>query len=306
MRVTRALTLLATIALAPIVYANNWWERPPIDDNDYLYGLGEGRSLMLAKQNALADISGKLSTQVSASIERKTRVEGSSYSDVVVRDVKSQLSPANLSQFQVIETKKLKDHTYVLVRLDRQKLAKIWRQSLGDLRKQVTPLLQDPIAGYAQWVKVYNAEPLAKQATSLSLQLSSLGDVTPPEDLRHKLIQKLETRPLKVAVKGPEEKLTKSIKKQLAQSHITYCLTDCDVQVNYQISRHHESLFGQYVSKLTATFSLQHQSILFDSKELITTGSALSGYTDADNYSLDALVREADNAPLFSIFTPIN
>src|SRR5690606_25184403 len=109
-----------------------WWQNPPADTDAYLYGLGEGGSLALAQQQALASISGKLSTQISASLDRVTQDTGVAYNDNIRRQIRSEVNTTELSQFQLLKSHQLGKSVYALVQLDRHKLAAVWRQQLAD------------------------------------------------------------------------------------------------------------------------------------------------------------------------------
>lgn len=282
----------------------NWWQNPPPDTEFYLYGLGEGQTLALAQQQALADISGKLSTQVSASLDRVTQDTGVAYNDNVRRQINSEINKTELSQFQLLKSQQDRSSVIALVQLDRQKLAAIWQQQLLEQHAKLTPLLAKSITNFNQWKSLHFALPDAIKARNLSVQLFALDGTKPQADIHHQLLQHLTNQPLTVNVIGKKPKLNRAIQEQLAVPGLARCSANCQLTISYEIDTQHDSLFGEYVSDSTVLLKLHEGNKLLANAELTAQVTSVASYKSADEGAISVVINQIQQNnfwPLFGI-----
>lgn len=283
----------------------NWWQSPPPDTEFYLYGLGEGHSLALAQQQALADISGKLSTQVSASLDRVTQDTGIAYNDNVRRQINSEVSKTELSQFQLLKSQQDRNSVIALVQLDRQKLAAIWQQQLVEQQTKLAALLAKPIRNFNQWKAVHFALPDAVKARNLSVQLFALDGTKPQTDIHYQLLQHLAHQPLTINVVGNKPKLSRAIQEQFAVPGLTSCRINCQLTISYEIDTQHDSLFGEYVSDSTVLLKLNEGNKLLANAELTAQITSVASYKSADEGAISVIINQMQQNnfwPLFGIY----
>lgn len=294
------LILLLTISITS--HAADWWLAPPSDNAEYLYGVGEGPTIALAQQQALADISGKLSTQISASLERVTQDTGIAYSDTVKRQLRSNITSTELSQFQLLKSRQQGNNITVLLELNRQKLAVIWHQQIADKTQKLTKLLQKKtIDNFNQWLELHQALTDASQLDTLSVQLFALDGTPPQTDWHHKLTRLLVAQPLGVKVSGKNPTLTRSIQEQLNQPGLTHCQAACPLQINYDITTEHDSLFGEFVSDTAVLISFHEQQRLISNSELKAQVTSVVSYKSADEGSLDTIIKQIQQTGLWPL-----
>lgn len=297
--------IVAVLLLYVSFFASaDWWQNPPTDTEVYLYGLGEASSLALAQQQALASISGKLSTKISASLDRVTQDTGVAYNDTIRRQIRSKVNTTELSQFQLLKSYQQRNLVYVLVQLDRQKLATIWRQQLTAKQAKLLPLLNKPIEQFSEWQALHQALPDAVIARNLSVQLFALDGTKPKPDIHHQLLQHLSQQPLTVNVLGNEPKLNRAIQVHLALPGLVHCQANCKLTISYQVDTEHDSLFGEYVSDTTILLALKERNKLIANAELSAQVTSVSSYKSADMGSISTIISQMQNNgfwPLFGI-----
>lgn len=296
--------LLGTLMLVQIACANatDWWQQPPADTNSAIYGLGQGQTLALAQQQALADISGKLSTQVSASLQRITQDTGVAYNDTVRRQINSATNNTELSHFQLLKSRQQGNSVFALIELDRVKLADMWRMQLSQQRNKLQPLVvRNKIADFSQWLEVSQALNAAATTRNLSLQLFALDGTRPEADLHHQLMQLLTTQPLSIAVQGSQPKLTQALQQQLNLPGLSLCRINCQLTLSYEHSAEHDTMFGEFVSDTTVLIKLQQQNMLLASQELSAQVTSVSSYKSADAGSLSSIINQIQQRGLWQL-----
>lgn len=280
----------------------SWWQQPPIDTAQAIYGLGEGQTLALAQQQALADISGKLSTQVSASLDRVTQDTGIAYNDTIRRQIRSKTQQTELSQFQLIKSTEKNKRFFVLIELDRPRLADVWRVQLEEKRSKLIPLIQrNSVDNFAQWVEIHQALNAAADARNLSLQLFALDGTAPQTDLHHRLTQLLLSKPLGVSIKGNNNKLSRTLQEQLNLAGLRPCQMNCNLRLSYTIDTEHDTMFGEFVSDTSVQFTLHENNLVLTSAELNAQVTSVSGYKSADEGSLISIAQQLKQIGLWQL-----
>lgn len=291
--------LLLQIACA---HATDWWQIPPADTDSAIYGLGEGQTLALAQQQALADISGKLSTRVTASLERVTQDTGVAYNDTVRRQINSATNNTELSHFQLLKSTQQDNRVFALIELDRTKLADMWRMQLNTQRNKLQPLVtRNTISNFNQWLEVSQALNEAASTRNLSLQLFALDGTAPAADLHHQLMQILTRQPLGIAVQGAKPKLTQALQQQLNLPGLSLCRHNCPLTLSYEYSAEHDTMFGEFVSDTTVLIKLQQQTMLLASQELSALVTSVASYKSADAGSLSNIINQIEQRSLWQL-----
>ncbi|WP_127026063.1 LPP20 family lipoprotein [Rheinheimera mangrovi] len=294
--------LLFGLFITTQVQASHWWQEPPADNEQYLYGLGQGNTLAEAQQQALADISGKLSTSISASLDRVTQDTGIAYNDSVRRQIRSELKDIELSQFQLVKNRTEKTQTIALVQLDRTKLASLWSNQISEATNKLSSLLQTKtITDYQQWAELKKSLAFAEQSRNLSIRLFALNGTQPGPDFHYAIEQLLKKHPMKVALKGSIPQLNRALLQQFKQSGFVSCSSNCNLTISYQDSTTHDLMFGEYLSSLKVIYEVYERQSLIATSEKSVQVTSVSSHSSADEGSVSALVKDLQNRGLFEV-----
>lgn len=294
------LFLLSGLFSTTHIQASQWWQNPPADNEQYIYGLGQGNTLAEAQQQALADISGKLSTSISASLDRVTQDTGIAYNDSIRRQIRSEVKDTELSQFQLINSRKEKSQTTALLQLDRQKLATLWRNQISEATSKLTPLLQaKAITNYQQWAELKKSLASAEQSRNLSIKLFALNGTRPGPDMHHAIEQLLRKHPMRVAVKGSLPQLNRALLQQFNQSGFVSCSSNCNLTISYQHSTTHDLVFGEYLSSLNVIYEVYEQQSLIATSEKNAQVTSISSHKSADEGSVATVVKDLQKRGIF-------
>ncbi len=113
-----------------------WYLNPPLDDNVFWFGVGEGSTLRQAKDSALADIAAKLSVTISSKVSKSSTQSTSGVSSVFHQDVKinleSEVKKISFSSFETVDSVSSDSKTMVLVKVQKVKFFKDQKQILMD------------------------------------------------------------------------------------------------------------------------------------------------------------------------------
>ncbi|KZZ34788.1 MULTISPECIES: LPP20 family lipoprotein [unclassified Oleiphilus] len=140
------IALLLSIAFPMASWADDsipsWVKRPPADDSQFMYGVGEGDNLDSAKQSALKDIAGKLSTNVSSESENRDYLSNGVSESSFSQKVNTRIQDVKLSGFDVRESLKRANKHYVLLAMKRSTFVADKVNQLNEVNNSIDAELQ--------------------------------------------------------------------------------------------------------------------------------------------------------------------
>lgn len=290
----------SAIASSAVANAADWWESPPRDTEAVIYGLGDGFTLEQAQQSALNSIAGKLSTQLSSSIARVSQAAGQTSAEHVRRELVSSVAQVELSQFQTLHVADYGRITRVLIALDRDRLAAIWKQKIDDNLQQLVPLLPtSEITSFQQWLQLFQQLPVAEQTRNMALSLQALDGTAPGPNIERAVRQALDNHSVSIAIAGPFGELNRTLVQELNRQGIQECLQHCEVTISYQPTFSRQHMFGEY----TTTINLATQ-VNADSRQLVATtqqqrASSVISHDAADRNAVVLLSRELSHSGIW-------
>ncbi len=120
----------------------SWLSKPPADDGQYMYGVGEGDYLEEAKQAALKDIAGKLSTNVSSETENRDYLYNGVGESSFSQKVNTRVKDVKLSGFDVRESVKSANKHYILLAMKRSAFVNDKVNQLNEVNHSIDAELQ--------------------------------------------------------------------------------------------------------------------------------------------------------------------
>lgn len=143
-----------------------WYINPIENDDNYLYGIGEGKNLDEASKKALINISSKLSTSISSSsnIYEKSYT---TYREYIQKDVTQNINTntENLTyqNYQLDKSEKIKyNQFFVRVKVEKQNLINNLKKEVETLindsiKKEKDLLQKDSLTRYFEYLDIYNS-----------------------------------------------------------------------------------------------------------------------------------------------------
>ena len=117
--------------------ASNAYMQTPSDTAQFFYAVGEGDSVRLAKNNALGDISSRISVSISSSIDNQLSVNRENGVESSSQDIRTRVNAVaktiEFSGVSVEETREKEDSIEVLVKVDRDILYQSYEKKLKRL-----------------------------------------------------------------------------------------------------------------------------------------------------------------------------
>jgi|AntRauMinimDraft_4_1070384.scaffolds.fasta_scaffold01428_3 hypothetical protein len=274
---------IALFALCASCSAQDWWNSPPVDSEQYFYGVGEGYTLSQAQDLALNSIAGKLGTTIASEMSRKTQDFSGISSDNVARTIRSHVNDIELGYYTVLHIADSENGTRILVRLDKQELANNWRQQLEKKKNKIIPLLkQGTVNRLSNYLELKSVTHSASEADRLEARLSGISDHTPGPSLRDALAGLMEQSQIRIGVKGELSQVNEWVEQTLAQQGINVCRSDCPTWIEHVARTERDVLFGQHVSTVTLKFSVKENGRLIQSKNWSQKVSSVSSSRSAD------------------------
>lgn len=255
-----------------------WWQTPPTDNEQYLYGLGEGIDLQSAQQQALTMIAGKLQTQLSAQLAvrtQETNVAADQYAD---RKIRSQVTDLSLSHFQLLNTAAVGNLTQALVRVDRAALANNWQNEYQQLVTKVKAAMarhQDSL--FQWWLRAHQTLADARHADALGTLQSLLSGAPYQQHWQTKLQQAIRNIPLTVSISGNNTIIRQQIINALSDLglHQQAC-QQCSLTFRFKTTVTFSEMFGEQVATLTFNGQLLSAGDVIAEQQWQQQGSSVS------------------------------
>lgn len=187
-------------ANVPLLVIPEWVKEPPVDNAEYMYGIGEGYSVKNAQKNALKDIAGKIATSIKSESEDRTLLADDQLSSSFREKVNTRIDDIKLTNYKVLKTEQQQSQFYILVAMSRAVFIADKQNSLTGVNLKIAQQLKD-VASKNAVEKLFaynNALQLAKQGRRL---ITLLVTVKPDFDRDKHLAyyRQLETQEAKVA-----------------------------------------------------------------------------------------------------------
>lgn len=154
----------------------DWVVLPPDDTAEAIYGVGEGRSLREARDDALADIAGKLETRVSADVEMETVLANGEERSRTRNRIRTTTEALRLTEFRTHKSAESATGLFVLVSIDRASLISSMEAELATLDSEITGRLSDSEGdSVKRMFRLTMSLPLIHQGISKAMLLQSLA-----------------------------------------------------------------------------------------------------------------------------------
>ncbi|WP_419770823.1 MAG: LPP20 family lipoprotein [Candidatus Marinarcus sp.] len=160
-----------------------WYLNAPANTSAYLYGTGEGTSLQSAKSAALNDMSGRLSVQVSSSLNQTTTTSRNNsgengYNKEVTQNINIAVQNINFTNAVIEKTITLGNSFFVLMKVNRQELFNQTKQEFDMTNRRINDLLEvsnvQPIL--EQIYTLQNLQPVLLEAKNQASVLKALNN----------------------------------------------------------------------------------------------------------------------------------
>ena len=155
-----------------------WFLNPPAENPTFYYGVGEGNSLDAAKANALAQVGGAISVNVSSNMEINTNVSNDVVNENIASQTKSSIENIKFSGVRVVENSMDNGKFYTLVRVDRGVLFSAQKNEMDVSYKKMNSLFDSAKrSNVLELIK--NTQKINTLANKVSVKLPILKAVNP-------------------------------------------------------------------------------------------------------------------------------
>lgn len=124
----------------------SWYFNPPSDD-EFFYGIGEGTSLRLAKDEALNDIASRLSITISSKLSKDATQtnfnENTNYQQKVNQNLQSEVKKISFNNFEIVSTANNGSTTLVLLKVNKAQFLREQHDSLKEMLKRFDRLINN-------------------------------------------------------------------------------------------------------------------------------------------------------------------
>lgn len=282
-----------------------WWSAPQEDTSEWLFGLGEGRTLNAANQQALANVAGKLQTNISGSLSSRTQETNISSSNYVDRRMSSEIEKVSLSNFETLKTESISGKVFTLIRVDKQALSDTWLRQYQTIENDFNSLAaKDKTKRFQWWLSAQAFKTKAAEGDRLASLISGLTETPKSSNLTQKLQLLIEKNTPSVKLSGSHPEIDRVIQSDLLAQGLRLgsCSRDCDLAIQYKTSFSSSTLFGESVVKMSFSGTLTDVSGDFSSSHWSVNASSVSGMAAGKKGTLSIATQRIKSEGLWQSF----
>lgn len=281
----------------------DWWSAPPEDSAANLYGVGEGYDLNSAVHQALANVAGKLRTNISASFSQRTQESNVAEDNYVDRKLSADTENVSLSHYETLKTANIDGRVAVLVRIDKQALADDWRRQYQQIERKINDIVLTKNHSFMWWLQAKSSLKDATHGDQIAYWLSSLTESEVHSELQKTLSKIIKVHNPSVSFRGDHPILNRSISDVLLASGLRNdgCLS-CDMKIRYRTEFSTQTLFGEDVIKLDFFGSLEDREGHKYSSHWSVNASSVSGLEGGKQATLSIAAQKIKDEGLWKSF----
>jgi len=292
----------------------SWYLNPPQNTSSYLYGVGEGSSITLAKASALSSVSESLSLTVSSELkksEQSIRDNGveSTYTSVAT-SLRAEAKEMEFSDYSIVQNQQIGTKIILVVKVSRQRLFTDQKAKL-ELYSSALKAQVKSISKNATFKQAYlYQERAVKQHKLKSLALLT-QTINPSFEINPYILQSREVgnasqnalNKIRVIIKGSAEGMVyiDAVKEGLNKAGIETVTHNANAELYIKNSFQTDTLYGFKIAKATLTLSIKQNKKTISSNTIILSGKSQYSYEKAKSNSAQLLRNKIKQDSIFTI-----
>jgi len=270
-----------------------WYTSVKPDTSEYIYAVGEGRSLPYAKKSAANQINERLWTQVESSFYmREVSTERNSklnQQNLVDNQIKTKTERLTLNGIEYLQQSQNKHGYYVEVRIKKNIIRKQLKEELNQLNLQASRQLKalknsDKLAW---WLKNKDADKLKQSALVRVAMLSVVDEKShyntkAISELQEKVDEVKNSILIMIKTKKNDLKLATLLSEQFSKYNIATTIKDNNLKTNtllLKTERRTNKVGDAYITTLITDISINNNyKKVVASSEIISSGNSVTSY----------------------------
>ena len=291
-------SFLLIIACAKVSSYPDWYIAPPVNSNDFLYGIGEGFDPEEASVAALSNVGFRLRARVSSSSSSSTDVDNLGRSDSFASRVKAGSTAITFANYEVEKSQYVgKSNSYVaLVKVDASKLVGDYRDQIRKKISAIKAAVSQKYSGlFKEKISIEAAYRLAVEAEEMALVIKGMDRSCYDEvsDILQFLQNRLDllSKKINFSVESGDKMISNLMGEMITESgfavkNLGSVKIACDLVFKSQNSGVNGLLIQNLSGKISITDS--DGSVIFV-KNISKNGSSMMGDEAAKSAAVNAL-----------------
>lgn len=126
-----------------VIVIPDWVQAPQKDSSEFIYGIGVGRTIEVAKQNGLKEIASKFSISVNSETLNKQSVHNERSDALFTQEINTHVKEIEFSHFVILKTEVVGHFYYLKVGVSRQGFIKDKKSKLASITNKITLMLNN-------------------------------------------------------------------------------------------------------------------------------------------------------------------
>lgn len=284
----------------------NWYINPQYEDQNYLYGVGEGKNIEEAIKSALVAISSRLSLNISSS----STVYSKSYRDFreyvtkeSTQKIFSNTENLKFNNYEILESKKISFNSFI-INLQIKKIDLI--NSLTNEIKLLDELLQnqekelldkDPLTKYIAYKDIFNQYyskiNKIEILKNLNKEFNEKNYFDKLNQIYSKMIKNKNTSTFYISNFTNNELISNKLKEEISKEFKVFEKNEALYEIEISSNINKKSSYGFYIVNNNISFKIYYKNSLIKTKNYITKGASSNSFKDAINNSYEDINLES-------------
>jgi len=296
-----------------VVYPS-WYLNPPHNDGSFLYGVGEGNDINVAKASALSFIAESLSLTVSSELKKSdssSRYNGNenTYSSVV-SSLKTQAKEMEFSEYQIIKNEQVGSKIILLVKVSRHKLfedqkakLELFSNDLKAEKKSISkyPILKQALLYKQRAQKQHTLKSLALLGKTINSGFDTSAYIHQAAEVADASQDALNTVKISITASRQAEIFVEAIKEGLNNAGIKTGSKNSNTQLHLENAFQLDEIYGFKIAKSRLSLSTKEKNKTIATNALVLSGKSRYDYNKAKLSANTVLRQKIKEEGIFSI-----
>ena len=271
----------------------SWYLNPPVNNQLYLYGEGDGADMQEAKTNALNTMAGKLSVEISSSMVNNTNTYTNgivnTYDKSISKTIQQDIKKIDFTNIKTLKAINQNYRYYVLLQVDKEELILIKKEAFFLLDKRINEIYTSSLnkKPFEQIQTIYSLNNMINEAKEKLNILKILQDsfnsklyITKYNTIQDKIHTLKNTTPIALSSNQKSKYFQNKFADLLGKNHyVVQNNSDISISIDSQIR--YSKAYGWDVAKVNTNITLKSYGKIIANKNIESLGKSSSSQENA-------------------------
>lgn len=287
----------------------SWYISPKQNNNDYIYGISEGRTLEEATKSALAEMASRLMVTISSQSTINREEDNNIASEEMRQKITQNIENIDFANFEVSKSTEIDSRFYVEVKVDRNDFIRLQKEKIEFLKNQINNInlgLNDQ--------NIVQKRSSLKKVLELAKQLEIIVRIADFDSLKSTLkiisdannsLSKMNNKIEFYFIFNSDQQIKNVVRSSLNKESISISSSEKNsenqIKIKISSSKNTKKIYGAFITKLKIDFENISNNKTVASNSIEFSGSSMISEEESFNAAISSFKNDVDNKGILNV-----